>query len=79
MKNEVWKKVGEVGVDTASLVLMDPCNCYDLDESLSRGLGTVVQTGMGDGVYDVLVREVKDSMGYVRIAEVRVVFISPPP
>jgi hypothetical protein len=70
-----WKKVGEGAVDTASLVLIDPCNCYDLDESLSKGLGTVVPTGEGDGTYDVLVRECKDRMGYTRVAEVRVVFI----
>jgi hypothetical protein len=65
-----WRKVGEVGIDTASLLLCDPCNAYDdVGELERRHLGAVVSTGLGDGSYDVLVREYK---GYT--LEVRVVF-----
>jgi hypothetical protein len=56
-----WYRVGEVGVDTAGIMLVDPCyrdqmrddgNCYDDN---GEQVSVTVKTG-SDGVYSVFVR-----------------------
>jgi hypothetical protein len=93
--NTEWQKVGEVGVDTAQLMLGDPCciedalnaweefcasmrgrgdfpTCHQLHYQAGHpGLGFMVETGYGDGLYPVYVR--RNAEG--RIVEMKVVFV----
>lgn len=65
----MWKKIGEVAVDTGRIWIVDPVYVDRVDEAedWSRGaaqllnhhdvdLGAVVGTGAGDGVYDIMAK-----------------------
>jgi hypothetical protein len=72
-------KIGEVGVDSGTLLIGDPCYCFDGDDLdaafsvigaglhgeavLPRGIGVISSTGYGDGVYPVYVETVADNWG----------------
>jgi hypothetical protein len=86
---ETWEQIGEVGVDSATLMLVDPTYEVKPEEieaawgAMSqgrpatvgpRGLGLLAGTGIDDGLYPVEVRRAEG--GY--IAEVRVRFLPHP-
>lgn len=107
-----WEKVGEVWVDSGSVMVGDPCYTHgqdashavaDWNEFLSRtwpkvfgkngeinhkvgmkdvtyalsekGIGMVVSSGFGDGVYPVFVKYSDEGQWGKRVAELKVVFI----
>jgi hypothetical protein len=88
-----WQRIGEVPVDTGRLVVFDPVNLDDVGDvvehemdSMTYGFVTneigvavamVLSTGLGDGVYPVEAR-FEEAAGAVRIAEIRVRFLSHP-
>lgn len=107
-----WEEVGEVWVDSGSIMVGDPCYTHgqdashaveDWDDFLARtwpkvfgkkgeidhtakmddvtyalsekGIGVVVSSGFGDGVYPVFVKYSNEGQWGKRVAEVKVVFI----
>ena len=72
-------KIGECGVDSGTLMIGDPCYCFDDEDRdavfseigtglfgtahLPFGTGVVASTGYGDGVYEVFVETVEDDWG----------------
>ena len=72
-------KIGECGVDSGTLMIGDPCYCFDDEDRdavfseigtglfgtahLPFGTGVVSSTGNGDGVYAVFVATVEDDWG----------------
>lgn len=84
-----WLYAGSVGVDSGTVLLVDPCYARDAEQETAyrsadpygevplsaAPLHTAVacQTGMGDGVYRCHVRLSESG----RVAELRVVFIEP--
>jgi hypothetical protein len=75
-----WKRIGQVGVDSGTVVIADPCYVDKLnyDENpRSTGpypaiYGVISQSGYGDGRYPVYAR-----MEGGRVMELRVVFDTP--
>jgi hypothetical protein len=99
--SETWRKVGEVGIDTGRIALVDPAYIKlvgdfeaRIAEALAGGsgnetdftgsiltedglrIGEVVSTGLGDGIYDVEVREEEVEGWGRRVVELRVRFDS---
>jgi len=86
-----WRVIGDVGIDSALLALVDPMNEVDLDDYLSHDelvqsiessegyvIGLVIQPGIGDGTYPVEARlEDVEGLGR-RIAEIRIKFLPHP-
>jgi hypothetical protein len=74
-KEHVWHTIGNVVIDTATLMVCDPCNA---DEGEGSDLAVFVDTGLGDGNYPVSVRY-EDVQGFgKRVAEVRITFLPHP-
>ena len=78
-----WEQIGLVTIDTASILLIDPCHADKFCIPMSHENGEVVlddakrtavitSTGWGDGKYLVEGRYQKDTG---RLAEIRVVFL----
>jgi hypothetical protein len=51
MMKAVWKKLGNVGVDSGEIVVCDPCQCFA--DEMDAGLVVRARTYMGDGLYPV--------------------------
>ena len=79
-----WEKVGQVVIDSGCVLLSDPCIAADEAEqlvpkfaasgenSVASKYAVLIETGYGDGLYDVFVTE-RDG----RVAEIKIVCISP--
>ena len=82
--NDSWKKIGQVGIDSGSLLLCDPCYAAEQARLISDAyeqrrkpqynacLATLTETGFGDGIYDVMARMRKG-----RVVEIKITFIHP--
>jgi hypothetical protein len=86
MKRSKWETVGQVCIDTAAILLCDPCHVDDIDiveteknfvesddvsiqiadrcEPVAHNLAVMMQTGIGDGYYNVDVKKDEDGMIY---------------
>ena len=79
-----WKKVGQVGIDSACVLLSDPCYAADeaeklLSKFIAKGknstasqLAVLISTGLGDGICDVFIKERAG-----RVAEIKIVCMLP--
>lgn len=85
MSKSKWIKVGQVCVDTGTLLLCDPCQTedaysegmIDMEDTMQirkedRNSSVAVRTGWGDGFYNV---EVRMDAQTGRVAELRVKFM----
>jgi hypothetical protein len=78
-----WKKIGQVAIDSGSLLLCDPCNAAEqaglIINAYEQGrrpqyntvLATLTETGLGDGIYDVMAK-----MRAGRVAEIQITFMA---
>lgn len=84
-----WERVGEVGVDSGHLILIDPCYIikdkpYDefcaimekakWPKTMAHKGGIVTSTGFGDGSYDVFAKVTDYKEMGKRVTEIRIVF-----
>jgi hypothetical protein len=91
MSSEDWTEVGTIGVDSGSMLIVDPTYVDETyvahgerhesefvagGETGGYGRGVFVTAGLGDGVYPVEVRYIQDPDFGRRIAEVRVRFLT---
>jgi len=75
----VWKKIGEVAVDTGRIWVIDPCYIEKVgeDDGILRQhlngteLGAEIATGAGDGIYDIMAKHVPNGA----IAAIRIDFL----
>jgi hypothetical protein len=68
-----WFHIGDVGVDTGTVMICDPCNAEEIKDQLDvidAGLGVLVKSGDGDGIYPVFARYENGVT-----AEVRIMFV----
>jgi hypothetical protein len=86
-----WQRIGEIPVDMGLLVLVDPQNVddviqHEMDAAMNYelvtnehgvGVGLLVSTGLGDGLYAVDAR-FEEVAGAVRVAEIRIRFLPHP-
>lgn len=87
--NEEWVTIGELGIDSAHCLLLDPEGIDHVGDWMAHfedqvqivrtstgiALGAIIETGYGDGVYPIEVRYEDDERGDRRVAEVRVRFV----
>lgn len=84
----MWKKIGEIGVDSGQMMLIDPCymDSVSYDEAcaatddlsgcgiVDNGLAFAALTAYGDGEYPVYVRYGDEG----RIAAMKIEFMEDP-
>jgi len=73
-----WKCVGDIAVDSGTILFCDPCHIEDeipeeafksfegINDATQSEVGLIIRTGFGDGVYPVFVQREK-GRGIIRV------------